>query len=203
MLVLICGGALSLAQQQTASGVNSALAGRLPDLVSATSDEPIVAIIGQDAFISCVAKNLRNYTIIWRFTNNANGPTAAATSEPSSGGGPQQAITASRLTGGGATADDLGAILTAGRQRVSSDDRFSVIQSHDTWLLKITNVRASDTGTYICHTNSEPQVRAPRILSVIKPSSKSQSEAAGKCSARSSALLCAPEARPLIARSML
>jgi hypothetical protein len=180
--------------QRQPQAVNGPLASRLPDLVSSTSDEPIVALIGQDAFISCVAKNLQNYTIIWRFTNNANGPTAAADDNGSSSGnnadGRQsttQPIGAARLSAP-ATADDLGTILTAGRQRVTSDERVSIINSHDTWLLKISNVRPTDTGTYICHTNSEPQVRVPRILSVIKPSGRGQSgPAAGKCCRPSSA----------------
>lgn len=136
---------------------------QLPDLASSTSDESIVAIVGQDAFISCVAKNLQNYTIIWRYTNEANAPAlSAATSGPDDARPvenqpPLQDIEAT------------GTILTAGRQRVVSDSRFSVIQSHDTWLLKISNVRQSDTGTYVCHTNSVPVVRVLRILSVVKP----------------------------------
>lgn len=152
------------AQRQRANAKKS----NLPDLVSSTSDEPIVAVIGQDAFISCVAKNLQNYTIIWRYTNEANAP-AGGDVEPAPSN-PEPTTKA---------ADEVGMILTAGRQRVIADDRFSVIQSHDTWLLKITNVRLSDTGTYICHTNSEPRVRALRILSVIKPNS-SQSEKSGR-----------------------
>lgn len=135
---------------------------RLPDLTSSTSAEPIVAIVGQDAFISCVAKNLQNYTIIWRYTNEANAPGQDSVTSPPiwldpSGSSSKQP-------------EEAGVILTAGRQRVVADERFSVIQSHDTWLLKVKNVRLADTGTYICHTNSEPRVRALRILSVVKPS---------------------------------
>lgn len=141
----------------------------LPDLTSLTSNEPIVAVIGQDAFISCVAKNLQNYTIIWRFSNEAN----------AAGGDKLDDSTEATQNSAQSRDDPAGAILTAGRQRVTSDDRISVIQSHETWLLKINNVRPSDTGTYICHTNSEPRVRVPRILSVIKPS-QSQAEASGK-----------------------
>lgn len=135
-------------QQQQGSGRLASIK-LLPDLTSATSDEPVVAVVGQDAFLSCVARNLQNYTIIWRYTNEANAP--AGTTGSSGGNQPE-----------------TGAILTAGRQRVISDERYSVIHSHDTWLLKISNVRLADTGTYICHTNSEPRVRALRILSVIK-----------------------------------
>lgn len=142
---------------------------KLPDLVSATSDEPIVAIVGQDAFISCVAKNLQNYTIIWRFTNEANAPALDAASGTTT-------TTPSPSPSGSPINSELGAILTAGRQRVTSDNRFSVIQSHDTWLLKITNVALSDTGTYICSANSEPRVRALRVLSVIKPSGSSRQD---------------------------
>lgn len=141
-----------------ANSINKLQAKALPDLVSATSDEPIVAVIGQDAFISCVAKNLQNYTIIWRYTNEANAPADFAPKSPN---------------------EDFGSILTAGRQRVTSDDRITVIQSHDTWLLKISNVRLSDTGTYVCHTNSDPRVRMPRILSVIKPTVQSQADLSG------------------------
>lgn len=143
-------------QQQQQGSPRLASIKLLPDLTSLTSDEPVVAIVGQDAFLSCVAKNLQNYTIIWRYTNEANAPAGAA------GNSGQNAL-------------ESGRILTAGRQRVISDDRFSIIQSHDTWLLKISNARLADTGTYICHTNSEPRVRALRILSVIKASQQQSS----------------------------
>lgn len=149
---------------------NEAQSRRLPDLASATSTEPIVAVVGQDAFVSCVAKNLQNYTVIWRYTNDANAPAAlennSDTSLQAQQNNDQTGATSDATSGGGI-------ILTAGRQRVTSDDRFSVIQSHDTWLLKISNVKLADTGTYICHTNSQPRVRALRILSVIKPSASS------------------------------
>lgn len=137
----------------------------LPDLASSTSDEPIVAIVGQDAFISCVAKNLQNYTIIWRYTNEANAPaaTSTATASTSDTDGDTGSVRAQQ------DVETNSNILTAGRQRVISDNRFSVIQSHDTWLLKISNVHQSDTGTYVCHTNSVPIVRALRVLSVVKP----------------------------------
>lgn len=160
-------------QQQQQAPIRSSSSDKLPDLVSSTSDEPIVAIIGQDAFISCVAKNLQNYTIIWRYTNDADAPGLVDTASNSQQAGNklQQEVTSSTKQ-----ADELGIILTAGRQRVISDDRFSVIQSHDTWLLKISNVRLSDTGTYICHTNSEPRVRVLRILSVIKPNGSSRQD---------------------------
>ena len=164
-----CNKNVVLAEQQLARAASPA--SKLPDLVSGTSDEPIVAVIGQDAFISCVAKNLQNYTIVWRYTNRANAPGELSAAE----GGEQQEAGAADQQQQLATT-----ILTAGRQRVTQDARFTVIQSHDTWLLKITNVRLSDTGTYICQTNSEPRVRALRILSVIKPS-RSQTDAAGKC----------------------
>lgn len=124
----------------------------LPDLASSTSDEPISAVQGQDVFISCVAKRLQNYTVVWRFSNQAD---AGAGNESSA---------------------ELGTVLTAAKQRVTADERFSVIQSHDTWLLKIASVRLSDTGTYICQTNSAPPVRALRILSVLKPTAESQGE---------------------------
>lgn len=155
-------------QQPLAATAGSRL---LPDLASSTSDEPIVAVVGQDAFISCVAKNLQNYTIIWRYTNEANAPAATAatttTSTNSDASAPQQQQQQQDAL------ETNSQILTAGRQRVVSDNRFSVIQSHDTWLLKISNVRQSDTGTYVCHTNSVPAVRALRILSVVKPGSSS------------------------------
>lgn len=141
----------------------------LPDLVSGTNDEPIVAVVGQDAYISCVANNLKNYTIIWRFSNDAHAPGLAATGsssnlEPADSTNSKSDSSNSKLE----DADASATILTAGRQRVTSDERFSVIRSHNTWLLKISGVRLTDTGTYICQTNSEPRVRALRILSVLK-----------------------------------
>lgn len=173
LVAMCCAPPTRAQQQQPLRPVTQATTSKLPDLVSSTSDEPISAVVGQDAFLSCVAKNLQNYTIIWRFTNNA---AAAATStnqadDQTSSNRPDGAAPKSN-----SFADDLGQILTAGRQRVTSDERVSVINSHDTWLLKISNVKPSDTGTYICYTNSEPQVRVARILSVIKPSSASESE---------------------------
>lgn len=164
-------------------GQQQANSNRLPDLVSSTSDEPIVAIIGQDAFVSCVAKNLQNYTIIWRFTNDANAPGADNVKAQQTTTGNNKQESNQEQSSSSRQAEELGVILSAGRQRVVSDDRFSVIQSHDTWLLKISNVRLSDTGTYICHTNSEPRVRVLRILSVIKPngSSRQDVDAAGWC----------------------
>lgn len=175
--VLILSSSLAVLR---ASGQQQRTSNTLPDLVSATSDEPIVAVIGQDAFVSCVAKNLQNYTIIWRYTNDASAPgddprqqqaPAAATTTSTSSSSPTSKLP-----------EDMSVILTAGRQRVTSDDRISVIQSHDTWLLKVSNVRPSDTGTYICQTNSEPKVRVPRILSVIKPAPGVQTDAPGECS---------------------
>lgn len=127
---------------------------KLPDLTSSSGDESISALLGQDVFISCVAKNLQNYTIVWRFSNDADAPSAQA------GNGSQL---------------ELGSVLTVGRQRVWPDERFSVINSHDTWLLKISSVRLGDTGTYICQTNSVPPVRVLRILSVLKPAKSAAS----------------------------
>jgi len=165
--------------QQSQSQPQTPLNGgnRLPDLVSSTSEEPIVAVVGQDAFISCVAKNLQNYTIIWRYTNDANGPAGGTPLDDQQGG---SADSAQSEPSEGPRSAPAGVILTAGLQRVSSDSRLSVIQSHDTWLLKISNVRPSDTGTYICHTNSEPRVRALRILSVVKPSAGQTDPSSGK-----------------------
>lgn len=139
------------------------LSNKLPDLTSGTNDEPIVASAGADAYISCVANNLQNYTIIWRFSNDAHAPSLADGISDTS---PNDKLE---------DADATATILTAGRQRVTSDERFTVIRSHNTWLLKISNVRLSDTGTYICQTNSDPRVRALRILSVLKKSKNEQS----------------------------
>lgn len=152
----LCVGAQS--QQVLLGGRRS-----LPDLVSATSDEPIQVTAGQVAYISCVAKNLQNYTVIWRFSNDAHAPGSA--SDAVSGQAADGDSSGQPINGDG----ELGTIISAGRQRVIADNRFSVIRSHDTWLLRIQNVRLSDTGTYICQTNSEPKVRMLRILSVTKP----------------------------------
>lgn len=146
LLVLLCA---TLARAQSNAS--------LPDL-SMTSDEPIVTQVGHDAYIMCKAKNLQNYTLMWRFTNDAKAPglTAAAAAA-----GDDAAAATPQL--------DSDVLLTAGRQRVSADERFTVIQSHDSWLLKISQTRLSDTGTYMCQTNSEPKVRALRVLSVVRP----------------------------------
>lgn len=141
----------------------------LPDLTSSTSDEPIVAVVGQDAYISCVAYNLQNYTIIWRFTNDAHAPGLLAPDSDSGATTTVASVSSTTNDASPALDDaDLGSIISAGRQIVSSDDRFAVIRSHNTWLLRIKNVRLADTGTYICQTNSEPKVRAIRILNVLK-----------------------------------
>lgn len=148
----------------------------LPDLVSATNDEPIVAVAGQDAYISCVANNLQNYSIIWRFTNEAHAPGLLAPDSPASLEASNNNNNNSSRRAGDIIDEtsEMGTIISANRQRVTSDDRFSVIRSHNTWLLHINDVKLSDTGTYICQTNSEPKVRAIRILSVIKPSKQKQ-----------------------------
>lgn len=176
-LLSLAGGAsltfAAVAAASSSSSAQSPQSSKLPDLTSATSDEPVVAIVGQDAFVSCVAKNLQNYTIIWRFANEANaaagdtGPVQPASS--SAAASAQPSFVGASSSPSPPSNDELGVILTAGRQRVISDDRFTVIQSHDTWLLKISNVRLADTGTYVCHTNSEPRVRALRVLSVVRP----------------------------------
>lgn len=166
--VILIAAIVSIKAQQSAATNSN---GNWPDLTSSTSDEPIVAIVGQDAFISCVVKNLQNYTIIWRYTNDANAPGAIENNNSASAGNSWSDANNSGDNNGKQVTNvdgEMGIILSAGRQRVIADDRFSVIQSHDTWLLKIQNVRLSDTGTYICHTNSEPRRRAFRILSVIK-----------------------------------
>lgn len=153
------------------------LSNNLPDLASGTNDEPIVAILGQDAYISCVANNLQNYTIIWRFSNDAHGPGLLASERSADNSQPDDSkpnTSNEKLE----DADASASILTAGKQRVTSDERFSVIRSHNTWLLKISGVRLTDTGTYICQTNSEPRVRALRILSVLR-SHQDQTSATG------------------------
>lgn len=146
------------------------LSSKLPDLASGTNDEPIVATAGQDAYISCVANNLQNYTIIWRFSNDAHAPGLAADDKL-----PESSSSATSSSDKLEDVDATATILTAGRQRVTSDERFTVIRSHNTWLLKISNVKLGDTGTYICQTNSEPRVRALRILSVIRKPQASSS----------------------------
>lgn len=178
-LLLLSFDNLGVKCQQEQEQQQQVVSKNLPDLTSGTSDEPIVAIVGQDAFISCVAKNLQNYTIIWRYTNDANAP--GATSIDQSDNSTTTATTSGEKSTG-AELELASQILTAGRQRVVEDDRFSVIQSHDTWLLKISNVRQADTGTYICHTNSSPRVRVLRILSVLRPAARggSDSSVAGK-----------------------
>lgn len=189
---------------------------KLPDLTSATSDEPIVAIVGQDAFVSCVAKNLQNYTIIWKFSSDANAaigaelrdlpspPSANIQTNPTNGASTiassnsrDQSTNSSNssketteiIDNNSNNSDEFesvqpsgefaSVILTAGRQRVTSDERFSVIRSHDTWLLKIKDAQLADTGSYICETNSAPPVRAIRVLSVVTDGSEASVEVEG------------------------
>lgn len=159
---------------------------RLPDLASGTSDEPIVALVGQDAYVSCVAKNLQNYTVIWKFSSDANAAVGAELREaPSTTTGPPPAnATGDEETDEFEVVPPSGEfatiILTAGRQRVTSDERFSVIRSHDTWLLKIKDAQQADTGSYICETNSAPPARAIRVLSVVVAASEAGPEVEGK-----------------------
>ncbi|XP_015790397.1 Ig-like and fibronectin type-III domain-containing protein 1 [Tetranychus urticae] len=63
---------------------------------------------------------------------------------------------------------DNGILLTAGKVRVTSDPRFSVIHRPDgnLWILKIEKVYPSDSGIYVCEVNSEPRVRVARLLNV-------------------------------------
>lgn len=146
----------------TLSGASLA-AKNLPDL-SATSDKPTTAIIGEDVFLTCIVKNLQNHTIMWKFSNEVNAP--AASDEFGVGSESPSVEPASKASLGDVAAANA-ILLTAGHEVITSDDRVSVIGSHDTWLLKIEKARQADTGTYFCQANSVPPVRAVRILSVI------------------------------------
>jgi hypothetical protein len=42
---------------------------------------------------------------------------------------------------------------------------------HEVWVLKIKNSQLSDSGIYICETNSNPKQQTARLLSVIEPDS--------------------------------
>ncbi|KAG9508936.1 Ig-like and fibronectin type-III domain-containing protein 2, partial [Fragariocoptes setiger] len=140
----------------------------LPDLASHTSTEPILAVPGQDVYISCVVKNLQNYTLIWRYSNDGKTGSGAFDTSASASGNNDQ---------------DVGVIISAGRQRVAADSRYSVVQGHDTWLLKITHVKLSDSGAYICQTNSSPKVKAVRLLSVIRPTGTNGQSSGGNLTA--------------------
>lgn len=62
-----------------------------------TSNEPLFAVVGEDALIDCRAEKLENYTILWRFLD--------ATKKD----------------------DDAGEVLSAGPLRIVSDTRFEVL----------------------------------------------------------------------------
>lgn len=108
----------------------------LPNL-SETSQEPVFAFADEDAFIDCKVKDVSNYTVLWRYVD-------------------------SRKDG------QTGEVLAAGTVRVASDTRYSVLHQpgDDIWVLKITDVRPSDSGIYICEVNTEPKKSVARILSV-------------------------------------
>ncbi|XP_050297664.1 Ig-like and fibronectin type-III domain-containing protein 1 [Anthonomus grandis grandis] len=74
-------------------------------------------------------------------------------------------------------------VLTAGENRVTADNRFSVLHDSgsmeddygttdvpsggDVWVLVIKNSRPSDSGIYVCEVNSNPIVRSFHKLSVV------------------------------------
>ncbi|XP_075164635.1 Ig-like and fibronectin type-III domain-containing protein 2 [Haematobia irritans] len=67
-------------------------------------------------------------------------------------------------------------VLTAGKVRVTSDPRVSVLHDEnpngkiesggEVWVLLIKRVKASDKGSYICELNSDPVLRSIHILDV-------------------------------------
>ncbi|XP_037879473.1 Ig-like and fibronectin type-III domain-containing protein 2 [Glossina fuscipes] len=69
-------------------------------------------------------------------------------------------------------------ILTAGKVRVTSDSRISVLHDEnpkgrlesggEVWVLLIKKLKISDTGSYVCELNSDPVLRSIHIL-MVKP----------------------------------
>jgi len=90
---------------------------------------PVTAEEGDDALLTCVVRNQRNYTIMWK---------------------QQQSHKAGAR------------ILTANRERVTSDTRFSVLHENggQVYVLLLRATVASDAGMYLCEVNSNPPIRS-------------------------------------------
>ncbi len=54
-----------------------------------------------------------------------------------------------------------GTVLTAGDNRVTSDDRIDVIHDKggDVYVLSISNLTVEDSGVYVCEVNTQPPTR--------------------------------------------
>ncbi|XP_030759730.1 Ig-like and fibronectin type-III domain-containing protein 1 isoform X2 [Sitophilus oryzae] len=109
---------------------------------------PVRAFEGEDALITCVVRDIGTNTVMWKKEDGERHSTR---------------------------------VLTASDNRVTADKRFSVLHDSstnddgstevptggDVWVLVVKNVKATDSGIYVCEVNSNPIVRSFHKLSVL------------------------------------
>ena len=112
--------------------------GKLPSL-EGTSKDPIFAIADEDVFIDCTVRDLANYTLVWRYMSQSESttPIASLTGGGASEGDQVKIITSttwldrspSTSSSSSSSASSLvkGEVLTAGKIRVTSDNRYSIL----------------------------------------------------------------------------
>ncbi|CAG2120247.1 unnamed protein product, partial [Medioppia subpectinata] len=118
----------------------------IPNL-NETSQEAVLVFAGEEAFVDCKVENLQNYTILFKFM--------VAGTEP-----------------------QKSEIISAGNLIITSDPRFSMLHhsEHDVWVLNIKNTKTTDSGIYVCETNSTPKQQIARLLSVIDTDSSDSND---------------------------
>jgi hypothetical protein len=100
---------------------------------------PTVRREDDDALLTCVVQNQRNFTLMWKKAEKDKA-------------GPR--------------------ILTANSERVTSDERFSVLHEPggQVYVLLVKNVTTKDQGMYVCEVNSDPPVRSFHKLLILSGS---------------------------------
>ncbi|KAJ1522116.1 hypothetical protein ONE63_002427 [Megalurothrips usitatus] len=112
--------------------------------------QPVEAVEGSDALLTCVVTDAANSTVLWKYITRGQD-------------GNPEAVRAR--------------VLTAAETRITSDPRFSVL--HDSgggvWVLSIQNATAKDAGLYTCELNTTPLQRSFHAL-IVKGNETASSE---------------------------
>lgn len=105
---------------------------KVPSL-EGTSKDPIFAIADEDVFIDCTVRDLANYTLVWRYTSQSESTTPVASLTGSPGGDQARIISSSTWLDKSPSSSSVsasltrGEVLTAGKIRVTSDNRYSIL----------------------------------------------------------------------------